>query len=276
MSNLAKPKYISKQNTLTSRLQQIATSVLVIGFAATVAISRIAHSIDGASKGLRVSDSSSPYLAPPRNASSNTKLDSTRSRLLNTQQLLNELVQQIRNTPSSAGPERENALKRARTIARSLQVFNRISSVPTRRIADGAMFSMCATPEDSAVAFLSTGSTFNGGSSNNGALTISLAGNQGAHQFTLASGTTQASIINAFNSFTKQTGVQASQSIENNARIQINAVDVGPDGLVHVRELDGPAGSNFIFTQPIGGLALEDLKDYGSNAITLQALKNDP
>lgn len=267
---------ISKQNTLTSRLQQIATSVLVMGFAAIVAMSRMAHSIDSASKGLRVSDSSSPYQAPPRNVSNNKQLEATRSRLLHTQQLLNELVQQIRNTPSSAGPERDIALKRARTIARSLQVFERISSVPARRMADGLILNICATPEDSAVAFLSTGSTFNGGSSNNGALTISLAGNQGAHQFTFASGTTQASIINGINSFTKQTGVEASQSIENNARIQINAVDIGPDGLVHVRELDGPAGSNFIFTQAIGGFSLEDLKDYGSNAITLQALKNDP
>jgi len=196
--------------------------------------------------------------------------------LLHTQQLLNELVQQVRNIPLSAGPEREIALKRARTIARSLQVFERISSVPTRRMADGLILNICATPEDSAVTFLSTGRVYNGGSSNTGALTISLAGNQGAHQFTFASGTTQASIINAFNSFTEQTGVEASQSIENNQRIQMNAVDIGPDGLVHVRELDGPAGSNFIFAQPIGGLALEDLKDYGSNAITLQALKNDP
>lgn len=247
-----------------------------MGFAATVAISRIAHSIDSASKGLRVSDSSSPYLAPPRNATNNKQLESTRSSLLHTQQLLNELVQQIRNTPSSAGPEREIALKRARKIARSLQVFERISSVPARRMADGLILNICATPEDSAVAFLSTGRVYLGGSSNTGALTISLDGNKGAHQFTLASGTTQASIINAFNSFTKQTGVEASQSIENNARIQINAVDIGPDGLVHVRELDGPAGSNFIFTQAIGGIALDDLKDYGKNAITLQAIKNDP
>ena len=135
---------------------------------------------------------------------------------------------------------------------------------------NGAHVTLVGSP----VAFLSTGRVYLGGSSNNGALTISLDGNKGAHQFTFASGTTQASIINAFNSFTKQTGVQAFQSIENNARIQINAVDIGPDGLVHVRELDGPAGSNFIFAQAIGGISLDDLKDYGSNAITLQALKN--
>lgn len=274
MSNLSKPNNISKLDTLTSRLQRIATSVLVTGFAATVALSRIAHSIDSASNGLSVSDSSSRYLNPPRNASKIKQIDSKHIEIQHTQQILNELVQLIRNNSASTGAEREIALKRARTIARSLQVFDRISNAPTRNNAEDLVLNMCAAPEDAAVTYLSTGYTYSG--VGGGALTISIAGNQGAQQFTFASGTVQSNIINAINSFTKQTGVEASQSIENDRRIQMNSVDIGPDSLVHVGELNGPAGLDYIFAQAIGGIALDDLKDYGKNAITLQAIKNHP
>ena len=56
----------------------------------------------------------------------------------------------------------------------------------------------------------------------------------------------------------------------------MNGVDIGSESLVHVRELDGPAGDNFIFAQSIGGIALDDLKDYGKNALTLQNIQDKP
>ncbi len=274
MNNPSKHINISKQSTLASRLQRIATSVLVMGFAGTIATHRIAHSFDNASKGLRVSDPSPRNFVPVNNVSHRERANSAAARMLHNQQLLNELVQQLRNTHADAGNVRADAIKRAREIARSLHVFDRISNVPTRQIADGVIFNMCASPEESAVTFLSTSSTYAG--AGGGALTISLTGNQGEHQFTFASGTTQANIINAINSFTKQTGVEAIQSIENNQRVQMNSVDVGSESLVHVHEVNGPGSLDYIFEQAIGGIALKDLKDYGKNAITLQAIKDNP
>lgn len=267
---------ISKRGDLASRLQRIATAIFVAGIAGTVAASRMTRGINSASNGFVPAGSSSEIVVVTNEASKREQAKLAAANFRYTQQLLNELVEQIRNMPVNEGHQRDIAMKRARTISRSLQVFDNISNMPTIRMAEGVVLNMCAAPGEAAVTFLSTGAVYLGGPTNTGALTINLAGNNGVQQFTFASGTLQSSIINAINSFTEQTGVEASQSIENNSRIQMNGVDIGSESLVHVRELDGPSRDNFIFAQAIGGIALDDLKDYGKNALTLQAIQDKP
>ena len=106
-----------------------------------------------------------------------------------------------------------------------------------------------------------------------GSLTIEIAGNEGAQQFTFASGTTQASIVAAINSFTQTTGVDADQSKMNPGRVELTSVDTGVDSLIRLRVLNGP---DLIFAEPIGGPALGILKDYGANALVLKAVDDNP
>ena len=131
-----------------------------------------------------------------------------------------------------------------------------------RVIAEGS----CAIPAVPAVAFLGIDNVYSGGGK--GSVRIELTGNSGVQQFTFASGTSQANIITALNSFTVQLGVQASVEPATGDRIELSSTKVNADGFVRVRILDGPA---IIFAENVGGDPLGDYKDYGANSIMLSA-----
>ena len=82
--------------------------------------------------------------------------------------------------------------------------------------------------------FLSTGATFTNG--DNGSITIEVTGNRGTQQFTFASGTTQADIITAVNSFAEQTGVSAAQ-VSTGSNVELSSTDYGSDSFVRVKTL---------------------------------------
>ena len=116
--------------------------------------------------------------------------------------------------------------------------------------------------------FLSTTATYLGDGVT-GALTIEVTGNDGVQQFTFASGTTQASIITAINSFKDAVGVSAVQSGANTDRVEMRSLGYGSDSFVRVKELSGPAANDYIFDVATGGTAEEDVKDTGADATVL-------
>ncbi|MHC4949100.1 MAG: flagellin, partial [Planctomycetota bacterium] len=122
------------------------------------------------------------------------------------------------------------------------------------------------TSAQTGVAYLSTAATLvNGG---NGSITFEITGNDGVQQFTFASGTTQANIVNAVNTFKDALGVSAAQAAGNAARVELRSLDFGTEQFVRVNHLEG-ATSDIIFDVETGGTATDDLKDVGRDAVVL-------
>jgi flagellin len=115
--------------------------------------------------------------------------------------------------------------------------------------------------------FLSTGGTFGNGGS--GEVSFEITGTKGVQQFTFASGTSQANILAAVNSFKDALGVSAIQNATDAARVQVNSTGYGADSFVRVKELANENSTNFIFSTAASASGVDDLKDYGRNATVL-------
>ncbi|MCH8825001.1 MAG: flagellin [Planctomycetes bacterium] len=144
-----------------------------------------------------------------------------------------------------------------------------INSVKLAKDANLTVSVTTLTSAQTGAVYLSTTGTYTGGPSGGGALTIEITGNDGVQQFTFASGTSQASIITAINSFKDSIGVSAIQNTANTSRVEIHSLGYGSNAFVRVKELDGPDGSDFIFDVETGGSAVTDLKDKGRDATVL-------
>ncbi len=114
--------------------------------------------------------------------------------------------------------------------------------------------------------FLSTGASFGNGGS--GEVSFEITGTKGVQQFTFASGTSQANILAAINSFKDALGVSAVQATDT-ARVQINSTGYGADSFVRVKELSNENSTSFIFASNASTTAVDDLKDAGRNATIL-------
>jgi len=114
--------------------------------------------------------------------------------------------------------------------------------------------------------FLSTGATFGNGGS--GEVSFEITGTKGVQQFTFASGTSQANILAAINSFKDALGVSAVQATDT-ARVQINSTGYGADAFVRVKELANENTTSFIFSSNASTTSVDDLKDTGRNATVL-------
>lgn len=117
--------------------------------------------------------------------------------------------------------------------------------------------------------YLSTGAALLNG--NGGSITLEVTGNKGVQQFTFASGTSQANIIAAINTFKDAIGVSAAQS-STAARVELRSTGYGSEAFVRVKELEGAtsggAGS-VIFAAASGGSGVQDRKDDGRDATVL-------
>ncbi len=136
--------------------------------------------------------------------------------------------------------------------------------------ADGTARTVTITVLQSAqtgAVFLSTGANFDNNGS--GEVSFEITGTKGVQQFTFASGTSQADILAAVNSFKDSIGVSATVA-SNSSRISINSTGYGADSFVRVKELSNQGPTDFIFTaSTAGGTAVSDLKDKGRNATVL-------
>jgi len=122
------------------------------------------------------------------------------------------------------------------------------------------------TSAQTAAVYLSTGANLlNAGA---GSITFEVTGNAGVQQFTFASGTSQANIISAINTFSDSLGISAAQNATDAARVQINSTGFGSDEFVRVKTLEGTV-SNLLAATAAGATSSTDLRDEGRDAVVL-------
>jgi len=122
------------------------------------------------------------------------------------------------------------------------------------------------TSAQTGAVYLSTAANLDNGG--NGSITFEITGTQGVQQFTFASGTLQADIINAINTFSDALGVSAIQNTTDTNRVQINSTEFGSDEFVRVKVLEGTS-ANLLASTAAGATSSQDLKDEGRDAIVL-------
>jgi flagellin len=115
--------------------------------------------------------------------------------------------------------------------------------------------------------FLSTGANFENGG--DGEVTFEITGTKGVQQFTFASGTSQADIVDAVNSYKDQLGVSAAQDATDSARVVIRSTSYGSDAFVRTKELSNQGVTDFVFASAAATSATNDLKQFGRNATVL-------
>ena len=138
-------------------------------------------------------------------------------------------------------------------------------SINSARIPDGGTLEVDITVLTSgrtASVFLSTGGNFDSGAGE-GSITVEVTGNDGVQQFTFASGTSQANIINAVNSFSTAIGVSASNA--GGGLVEFRSTGFGSNEFVRVKELNGL--SNDFILASAGASVSNDVKETGRDAI---------
>jgi flagellin len=122
------------------------------------------------------------------------------------------------------------------------------------------------TSAQTGVVFMSTNATLlNGG---NGSITLEVTGNRGVQQFTFASGTSQANILTAINTFKDAIGVSAIQNATDTDRVQFNSLEFGSAQFARVKVVEGTS-SNLLATTAVAAVSTNDLKDTGRDATVL-------
>ncbi|MCH8164547.1 MAG: hypothetical protein IH889_02955 [Planctomycetes bacterium] len=182
--------------------------------------------------------------------------------------LLVELQGLIRSEAAIARDNARRQTARQREIDSALGEIDRIAATASRRAFNQVYQEMNAggigTPcDDPAELYLSTG--FSVSTAGNGRISLEIGGNDGVQSFTFLSGTAMAYIITAINEFTDEIGVVATQSLENNQRVELQSTEAGAQQLVMVTQLSGP--DPIIFAQAIGGRGFFELTDFGLDGI---------
>jgi flagellin len=114
----------------------------------------------------------------------------------------------------------------------------------------------------------STGTVYlldNGGTlsaNGDGQVTFEIAGAKGTQQFTFASGTANADVVDAINTFSEAIGASASLS---GAEIRIDSGDYGSDQFVRVKQLSTNGGSSYVSSAG-NGAAVSEYKGSGVDA----------
>jgi flagellin len=142
-------------------------------------------------------------------------------------------------------------------------------SINSARLPEGGTLDVVVTMITSgqtAEVYLSTAAAYQSATGTEGSLTVEITGNEGVQQFTFASGTAQADIITAINTFRDAIGVSASVSTVNGDRIEFRSVGYGSSQFVRVKEITGPA-ADYIFASATAVSALDDQRDFGRDAI---------
>ncbi|MCH8151169.1 MAG: hypothetical protein IH830_02205 [Planctomycetes bacterium] len=182
--------------------------------------------------------------------------------------LLVELQGLIRSEAAIARDNARRQTARQSEINSALAEIDRIAATASRRAFNQLYQEMNAggigTPcDDPAELYLSTGFVLTNGGS--GAISLEIGGNDGVQSFTFVSGTSMASIITAINGFTDEIGVVATQSLENNQRVELQSTEAGSQQLVMVTQLSGP--NPIIFAEAIRGRGFFELTDFGLDGI---------
>jgi flagellin len=141
-------------------------------------------------------------------------------------------------------------------------------SIQSARLSDAAGASLdvaieVTTSAQTAAVFLSTGATIDNGG--NGSITVEITGVDGVQQFTFASGSAQADVISAINTFSESLGISATAG--SGTEVEINSLTYGSDEFVRVKILEGTTDQ--LVQDDLGGTTSTDYKDAGQNAVVL-------
>lgn len=119
---------------------------------------------------------------------------------------------------------------------------------------------------DAAAAYLSTASNLDLAGA--GSLTLEISGISGQQQFTFFSGTTQANIIAAINTFTEETSVTTKQCLQNKDRVEFRSTILGSLGWLRVKQINFPKYNyNLLSDTPNGIVITSDLYDEGTDGL---------
>ncbi len=180
-----------------------------------------------------------------------------------------QTIDRIANATSFQGTKLLNGNFDYTTSAVSSNISN--VTINAARLSDnGSARSVTVTVLTSARTagvWLSTGASF--GNGGNGEVTFEITGTKGVQQFTFASGTSQASVISAINSFKDALGVSAAQDTTDTARVVIRSTGYGSDAFARVKELANQGSTDFIFASAAETTATDDLKKNGRDATVL-------
>ncbi|MCH8823800.1 MAG: hypothetical protein IH984_09870 [Planctomycetes bacterium] len=261
----ARLKAKKRDSALAIRLQNLATSIFITGFTGAIVATRLLGATSGANVKHRPLTSDLGVASQTFVADSSSTTNA-QMQLQKTRGLLLELRNTIELMNDSSSEDKQQLQMQARNIARSLSVIARIVPTTPYRNRSFPAQGFCAQSAEAAVLYLSAtiGSLANGAA-------IGIQGTSGSHDFSFASGTSQAGLIQAINSFSKTLGVEAEQSNLNPHRVEIHSLEVGADEFVQMSRLTGGV---YVFTSPMGGQFSNDFKDYGKNAITLQNISD--
>ncbi|MDY7107790.1 MAG: flagellin [Planctomycetota bacterium] len=123
------------------------------------------------------------------------------------------------------------------------------------------------TSAQTGAVYLSTQGTLVNG--DNGSITVEITGMDGVQQFTFASGTTQANIIDAINTFSDALGVSATQAVTDTDKVEINSRTYGSDQYVRIKVLEGTSNTLIADADSTTDGTKTDYKDYGRDAVVL-------
>jgi flagellin len=118
-----------------------------------------------------------------------------------------------------------------------------------------------------AAVYLSTQATLDNGG--DGSITIEVTGMDGVQQFTFASGTTQANVISAINTFKDALGVSAVAGTVDTDKVAIHSLTYGGDQYARVKVLEGTTGMIVATADTLDDGTTDDYKDFGRNATVL-------
>jgi flagellin len=153
-------------------------------------------------------------------------------------------------------------------------VASTISDVTVRsaRISDAAGSYLNVTIDvtqsaQTAAVYLSTQATLDNGG--DGSITIEVTGMDGVQQFTFASGTTQANVISAINTFKDALGVSAVAGTVDTDKVAIHSLTYGGDQYTRVKVLEGTSAYIVATSDTLDDGTTTDYKDFGRNATVL-------
>lgn len=219
-------------------LQRLGATTVAIGIAAAVVASRVTPRGHGTSS-----------------------LDQTR-------RMLHQVRDEIRAAKAvTPNPALQRNLRKTEAAVAEIARIAGVSDWRALRALDELL---CQSAQTGMV-FLSTGHNFSSGT-NDGAITIEVSGKDGMQQFTFASGTSQANIITAINTFREIMGVSATASVIAPLRLEFRSLEASSTHFVRVKELNGLT-NDFIFASALSMTALDNFKGFGRSLFTLSPIR---
>ena len=145
-------------------------------------------------------------------------------------------------------------------------------TVRSARLSDAAGSYLTVTLDvtqsaQTAAVYLSTQASLD--NNGDGSITIEITGMDGVQQFTFASGTSQANVMSAINTFKDALGVSAVAGTTDTDKVAIHSLTYGGDQYVRVKVLEGTTGNIIAAADTLADGNTDDYKDFGRNATVL-------